>query len=48
MERDIQFARWVVAEAETLSCKVFVVDGQQTIEDNALKIAAHFGFEAVS
>ncbi len=46
MERDIQFARWIIAEAETLGCKVFVVDGQHTIEENALKIAAHFGLEA--
>ena len=48
MERDIQFASWITAEAETLGCKVFVVDGQHTIEENALKIAAHFGFEAIS
>jgi shikimate kinase len=48
MERDIQFASWITAEAEILGCKVFVVDGQHTIEENALKIAAHFGFEAIS
>ena len=48
MERDIQFASWITAEAENLGCKVFVVDGQHTIEENALKIAAHFGLGAVS
>jgi len=45
MERDIQFARWIIAETEILGCKVFVVDGQHTVEENALKIAAHFGLE---
>ncbi len=48
MQRDIEFAGWVSAEAESLGYKVFGVDGQHTIEENALKIAAHFGLGAVS
>jgi hypothetical protein len=44
MQRDIRFARWIIAEAETLGGEVLIVDGHQTIEENALKIAAHFGF----
>jgi len=48
MGRDIQFARWIIAEAETLGCEVLMVDGQHTIEENALRIAAHFKFEVDS
>lgn len=48
MERDIQFAGWVVSEARTLGGEVLIVDGHRTIEENALKIAVHFGFETAS
>ncbi len=44
MERDIQFARWVIAEADALDCSLLMVDGEQTIEENAAMLAAHFGF----
>jgi cell division septation protein DedD len=46
MQRDIQFARWIAAEADALGGELLVVDGQQTIEENARQIAAHFGLEA--
>lgn len=41
-----RFANWIGSKAETLGCKVFVIDGQETVEENAMKIAAHFGLEA--
>ncbi len=48
MERDIQFARWVIAEAEALDCRLMMVDGQHTIEENAAMLAAHFEFSVNS
>jgi 2-phosphoglycerate kinase len=45
MQRDIQFAKWVRAEAETLGCRVIIVDGKQSIEDNAVEIAGLFGLK---
>jgi len=48
MKRDVQFARWIVTEAESLGCKVFVVNGQQTMTKTALEVAAHFGLEDIS
>ena len=48
MERDVQFACWIRSEAEALGYKVLVIDGQNTIEENALRIAVHFGLEVVS
>jgi hypothetical protein len=47
MERDIQFARWIKAEAETFGARVLIVDGQQTVEENVLKIAAYFRLETI-
>jgi len=48
MERDIQFAGWVRAEAEALGCKVIIIDGQRRIEEIALEIAAYFGLKPLS
>jgi len=48
MKRDVQFARWIVTEAESLGCKVFVVDGRQTMAETAVEVAAHFGLEDIS
>jgi hypothetical protein len=44
MERDIQFALWVIAETKALDYSLLIVDGEQTIEENAKVIASHFGF----
>jgi 2-phosphoglycerate kinase len=48
MQRDIDFAKWVRNEAETMGCKVIIVDGKQSIEENAIEIAAHFGLKELS
>lgn len=42
MERDIEFARRVTAEAGELGLELLRVDGKHTIEENALTVAAHF------
>jgi uridine kinase len=42
MERDSRFAKWIEAEASELDLALLKVDGNQTIEENAEAVAAHF------
>jgi 2-phosphoglycerate kinase len=42
MERDAEFARWVTAEVEELGLELLRVNGQHTIEENAMTVASHF------
>lgn len=42
MDRDVAFARWVLSEVERLGLISLVVDGSNTIADNAEVVAAHF------
>ena len=44
MERDSRFASWVMAEVKALGLEFLEVDGERTIEENAMAIAAHFQF----
>jgi len=43
MDRDEQFGRQVAAEARASALPVLIVDGQCTLQENALAVAAHFG-----
>jgi hypothetical protein len=45
MERDARFAGWVADEVSRLDFKALIVDGKQTIEENARQIATHYGFK---
>jgi hypothetical protein len=46
MERDAQFADWIRAETGDLNLALLEVDGERTIEENALAVAKHFGLVA--
>ena len=46
MERDAAFADWVTAEVNTLGLELLQVDGKDTLEVNAMTIAAHFHLSA--
>jgi 2-phosphoglycerate kinase len=43
MERDEQFGEVVAAQARAASLPVLIVDGQRTLQENALAVATHFG-----
>jgi hypothetical protein len=43
MRRDAEFARWIRREVARLELDVVVVDGAESIHDNALRTALHFG-----
>lgn len=45
MDRDAAFARRVEAEARSLGLAVLVVDGVCSLEDNAARVKAQFGWE---
>lgn len=45
MARDIKFAQWVSEDAVKLGYDVLWVDGVQSIEENAVRVADHFGLE---
>jgi hypothetical protein len=42
MERDVRFARWVMAEVNALGLEFLEVNGKRTIEENAMAVATHF------
>ncbi len=44
MDRDVAFARWVLAETERLGLPSMVIDGTHRIETNAERVAQFFGF----
>jgi hypothetical protein len=44
MERDEQFGRHVAAAARAAALTVLNADGQRTLQENTLAVAAHFGF----
>jgi hypothetical protein len=46
MKRDSEFANWIAAEVEALGFELLRVDGKDTIEDNAMTVAAHFQLSA--
>lgn len=43
MDRDVAFATWVTDRAKNLGLSVLTVDGGQTIAENAVLVAEHFG-----
>lgn len=43
MDRDVNFARWVAAEARSHGFHVVENDGSRTVENNATQVAKHFG-----
>ena len=46
MGRDIEFARWVAAEAGALGLEILRADGTRTAEENASAVASHFRLTA--
>ena len=42
MKRDAEFAHWIAAEVTALGLELLRVDGKDTVEDNAMTVAAHF------
>jgi 2-phosphoglycerate kinase len=46
MERDAEFARWLAAEVDALGLELLRVEGRDTIEENAMKVASHFQLTA--
>jgi hypothetical protein len=46
MKRDAEFAHWIAAEVNALGLELLRVDGKDTVEDNAMTVAAHFSFSA--
>ncbi len=48
MARDVKFAQWVSDDACKHGYDVIWVDGVQTIEENAVRVADHFGLEHIS
>jgi 2-phosphoglycerate kinase len=45
MERDIRFAQWVSEQALKLGYDVMRIDGVQSIEEIAMRVADHFGLQ---
>jgi 2-phosphoglycerate kinase len=43
MERDVEFAQWLSAEVNVLELGLLTVDGERTVEENAMIVASHFG-----
>jgi hypothetical protein len=43
MNRDARFADWVSGEAQRLGYRVLVVDGRQSLVENARQVGIHFG-----
>jgi 2-phosphoglycerate kinase len=43
MERDVRFAQWLSAEVSALELGLLRVDGERTLEENAMIVAGHFG-----
>lgn len=43
MARDAQFGEVVTAQARAAGLSVLIVDGQRTLQENALAVAVHFG-----
>jgi hypothetical protein len=43
MDRDVTFARWIVARVHALGLTLLQVDGTHTIAHNAQRVAEHFG-----
>ena len=42
MDRDVAFAEWVIERTQALDMHVLVVDGENSIVENAAAVAAHF------
>ena len=47
MQRDIQFAKWIEAEVNTLDLRLLKIDGSRTIAESAAAVADHFQLTAI-